>query len=99
MKIAPNHTSQAEKVIYQSLRQITQPKDAIVLDELDFSFQRKESKSLFTWMTPMKCSHFCLAYGGQVSGYGLTSALLKEYQWTHQQYDIFYISKLVTIRF
>ncbi len=34
-EIASNHTSQDEKVIYQTLQQITQRKEAIVLDGLD----------------------------------------------------------------
>lgn len=75
MKIAPNLTSHTGKVIYQLLRHITQPKDAIVLNELDFSFQREESKSLITWMILMQCSHFGLGHRAQVYEDSLTSAL------------------------
>lgn len=42
-EIASNHTSQGEKVIYQTVQQITQLKDAIVLDEVDSSCSRKGS--------------------------------------------------------
>lgn len=40
-EIASNHSGRCEKVIHQKLQQITQPKHAMVLDDLDPSLLNK----------------------------------------------------------